>query len=131
MNKVVLVGRLTRDPEIRHTQSGAAVASFSLAVSRRKKDEADFVPVTAWNKTAELVEKYVKKGDRVGIAGRIQTGSYEKDGRKVYTFDVIADDLEFLSTKAEREEPEQQTFTADSDGFLKVPETLDDELPFR
>lgn len=131
MNKVVLVGRLTRDPEIRHTQSGAAVASFSLAVSRRKKDEADFVPVTAWNKTAELVEKYVKKGDRVGIAGRIQTGSYEKDGRKVYTFDVIADDLEFLSTKAEREEPEQQTFTADSDGFLKVPEKLDDELPFR
>ena len=131
MNKVVLVGRLTRDPEIRHTQSGAAVASFSLAVSRRKKDEADFVPVTAWNKTAELIEKYVKKGDRVGIAGRIQTGSYEKDGRKVYTFDVIADDLEFLSTKAEREEPEQQTFTADSDGFLKVPEKLDDELPFR
>ena len=131
MNKVVLVGRLTRDPEIRHTQSGAAVASFSLAVSRRKKDEADFVPVTAWNKTAELGEKYVKKGDRVGIAGRIQTGSYEKDGRKVYTFDVIADDLEFLSTKAEREEPEQQTFTADSDGFLKVPEKLDDELPFR
>lgn len=131
MNKVVLVGRLTRDPEIRHTQSGAAVASLSLAVNRRKKDEADFVPVTAWNKTAELVEKYVKKGDRVGIAGRIQTGSYEKDGRKVYTFDVIADDLEFLSTKAEREEPEQQTFTADSDGFLKVPEKLDDELPFR
>ena len=131
MNKVVLLGRLTRDPEIRHTQSGAAVASFSLAVNRRKKDEADFVPVTAWNKTAELVEKYVKKGDRVGIAGRIQTGSYEKDGRKVYTFDVIADDLEFLSTKAEREEPKQQTFTADSDGFLKVPEKLDDELPFR
>ena len=131
MNKVVLVGRLTRDPEIRHTQSGAAVASFSLAVNRRKKDEADFVPVTAWNKTAELVEKYVKKGDRVGIAGRIQTGSYEKDGRKVYTFDVTADDLEFLSTKAEREEPKHQTFTADSDGFLKVPEKLDDELPFR
>lgn len=97
MNSVSLTGRLTRDPEVRYSNQNMAIARFTLAVDRpTKKDEADFIPVTCFGKTAELVEKYVQKGRLVGVTGRIQTGSYEKDGRKVYTTDVIADRVEFL-----------------------------------
>ena len=131
MNRAILVGRLTSDPEIRHSQTGMAIASFRLAVSRRKKEDgADFINVKAFGKTAELVEKYVGKGDRIGIVGRIQTGSYEKDERRLYTFDVIADEIEFLSSRGEQQEPAQE-MKADADGFLSVPDKIDDQLPFR
>ncbi|MBP2024846.1 single-stranded DNA-binding protein [Peptoniphilus stercorisuis] len=108
MNNVCLVGRLTRDPELRYTTSGMAVVRFTLAVDRRMSKEkrmeaeaknqptADFISCTAWNKTAELIANYVQKGSRLGVEGRIQTGSYEKDGQRVYTTDVIVNSMEFL-----------------------------------
>lgn len=105
MNQVVIIGRLTKNPETRVT-SGAkpmTVTSFTVAVDREKKTQggatADFVPCKAFNKTAENIEKYLKKGSQVGVQGRIQTGVYEKDGKKVYTTEVIADRVEFLGSK--------------------------------
>lgn len=110
MNSVNLIGRLTRDPELRYTPSGAAVVRFTLAVDRRLSKEkraeaeannqqtADFISCTAWNKTAELIANYLQKGRRIAVAGRIQTGSYEKDGRTVYTTDVIVDTMEFIDS---------------------------------
>jgi len=104
MNSVSLTGRLTRDPEVRYgASSQTAIAKFTLAVDRPfAKDgeqSADFISITCFGKTAELVERYVKKGQQVALTGRIQTGSYEKDGHKVYTTDVIADRVEFLGKK--------------------------------
>ena len=110
MNKVILIGRLTRDPEVRYTQSGKAVASFALAVDRRykKRDEdgnsqqqtADFINVVAWNQTAELCGNHLSKGRRIGIEGRIQSRSYEaQDGTKRYVTEVVIDNLEFLDSK--------------------------------
>ena len=103
MNSVVLIGRLTRDPEVRYgAASQMAVAKFTLAVDRGGKDRngedrgADFIGIICFGKTAELVEKYVTKGQQVAVQGRIQTGKYEKDGRTVYTTDVVADRVEFL-----------------------------------
>ncbi len=108
MNSVQLIGRLTRDPEIRYgAQSQTAVARFTVAIDRGKDRDggdrgADFPSIVCFSKTAELVDKYVHKGDRIGITGRIQTGSYENsDGQKIYTTDVIADRIEFLSSKSE------------------------------
>jgi len=102
MNQVSLIGRLTKDPEVRHSAgSGTAVARFSVAIDRGKDKNgndagADFPNIVCFGKTAELVEKYVGKGRLVGISGRLQTGSYEKDGKKVYTTEVVADRVEFL-----------------------------------
>ena len=101
MNSVALAGRLTRDPEVRYTQSQTAVASFTLAVdrpySKDKENNADFIRITTFGKQAEFAEKYLNKGRLVGVTGRIQTGSYQdKDGKTVYTTDVIADRIEFL-----------------------------------
>ena len=105
MNIVVLLGNLVRDPEKSYTQSGMAITRFTIAVNRFRKseggDDADFIRVTAFDKQAELVERYLKKGSKVGVEGRIQTGSYEKDGKKVYTTDVIANRVEFLDRKGE------------------------------
>ena len=104
MNKVSLVGRLATDVDARQTQTGKAVSRFRLAVNRRSRDDgADFIGCVAWNKTAELIEKYVHKGDRVGVVGRIQTGSYEKDGQKIYTTDVVVEEIEFLEKKGQSE----------------------------
>jgi len=104
INRVVLVGRITKDPDVRTTSSGY-VARFTLAVNRPfSKDaekSADFVSCVAFNKTAELMEKYVKKGALLGVDGRINTGSYEKDGRTVYTTDVICESIQFLEPKAD------------------------------
>ena len=99
MNSVSLIGRLTRDPEVRYSSgSQTAVAKFTLAVNRpfakEGEQDADFIGITCFGKTAELVERYMSKGRMVGVTGRIQTGSYEKDGRKVYTTDVIADEIQ-------------------------------------
>ena len=104
MNNVSIVGRFARDPEVRYTDSGIAVARFTVAVNRQVKDgaqTADFISCVAFRGTAEFIEKYFKKGMAVGLTGRIQTGSYEKEGTKVYTTDVVADKVEFVEKKAE------------------------------
>ncbi len=139
MNSVALTGRLTRDPEVRYTAGNSmAVAKFTLAVDRQRaakegEQTADFIGITCFGKTAELVEKYVSKGQQIGVTGRIQTGSYEKDGRKIYTTDVIADRVEFLGTKgsgsgnnggsSESSAPADDVPT----GFEKL---TDDDIPF-
>ena len=106
MNKVVLIGRLTRDPELRYTSSNIPSARFSLAVDRpftsqSGERETDFINIVVWRKQAENVKKYITKGSLVAVEGRIQTGSYEKDGQRVYTTDVVADNVQFLETKAQ------------------------------
>lgn len=103
MNNVCLIGRITRDPEVRYSQSGTAVCRFSIAIDRGKdKDSndlgADFPNCIAFGKTAETIEKYFSKGRKIGIAGRLQTGSYEKDGVKHYTTDVIVDRFDFCDS---------------------------------
>ena len=137
MNKVMLIGRLTREPEIKATSTGKTVASFTLAVNRRKKeDPADFIQCKAFDKTAEVVQKYCQKGKQVCVLGRIQTGSYEnKEGRKVYTTDIMVDELELLGSKSDapaQEAPKAAPAPkADDDGFLQVElDSLDGELPF-
>lgn len=131
MNKAILVGRLTRDPEMRDTQGGTKVAKFSLAINRRGRDGGtDYINCTAFGKTAELVGQYLCKGSRVGVVGRIQTGSYERDGHKVYTTDVICDEVEFLETRAEAQRGRAEDVEA---AFGVPPEIADDpdsELPF-
>ena len=131
MNEVILSGRLTKDPEIRYTKDGTAVGNFTLAVDRRFKregsPEADFPRCTVWGKTAELAEKYLKKGTKIMVTGRIQTGSYEKDGRKVYTTDVIIDHFEFCEKKADTEATAPDI---PDDHFVDVPEGIQEELPF-
>lgn len=128
MNSVALVGRLTRDPEVRYAGE-TAVARFSLAVARPKQKDkeatSDFPSVVCFGKTAELVEKYLGKGRLVGITGRIQTGNYtDKDGKKVYTTEVVADRVEFLD-KAEKKEEEPRS-NIPLEGFEK----LTDDIPF-
>ncbi len=107
MNSAILTGRITKDLELRETQGGTAVLNFGLAVDRRIKKEgeqtADFINIVCWGKTAELVAQYMSKGSKIGVIGRIQTGSYEKDGQKVYTTDVIAEQVEFLDSKKKDE----------------------------
>ncbi|MGS0973266.1 MAG: single-stranded DNA-binding protein [Candidatus Izemoplasmataceae bacterium] len=103
INRTVLVGRLTKDPELRYTQSNAAVAKFTLAVNRIYKtqnNEADFIQCVVWNKQAENVDKYVRKGSLVGVEGRIQTGYYDNEqGVRVYTTEVVCDSVQFLEPK--------------------------------
>lgn len=102
MNNVSLIGRLTKDVEERRTQNGTPVASFTLAVDRRKKEDgADFIPCIAWDKAAETIAKYVHKGDLFGVTGYIQTRSYEKDGRMNYFTEVVTTSFQFLERKRE------------------------------
>ena len=124
MNLTILVGRTTKDIEIRTTASGTTVANFTLAVDRYSKGEktADFISCVAYNKTAELLNTYVSKGQRIGIVGRISTGSYQnKNGDKVYTTDVIVNEVEFLEPKKKAED-----IAADLSGFDEIP----DDFPF-
>ncbi|MCD8366121.1 MAG: single-stranded DNA-binding protein [Clostridiales bacterium] len=144
MNKVVLAGRLTRDPDVRYTQNNVCVARFSLAVDRRFKQDgqpdADFPNIVAFNKTAEFIEKYFCKGMKMNLSGRIQTGSYtNRDGQKVYTTDVVAEEVEFGESKAASgrsgssggSKDNSSAPPASTDGWLNVPEGIDDEeLPF-
>lgn len=119
MNKVVLIGRTTKDIELRYTKSNKAVATFTLAVDRRSKDDgADFISCVVWGNTAEAMHNYVKKGHKVGISGHIATRSYDRDGQKVYVTEVVADEVEFLEKREQKQ----------SNGFVE----LDDEedLPF-
>ena len=129
MNTVQLIGRLTKDPDVRYSTTGTAFANFSIAIDRGKDKDGnskgvDYPNIACFGKTAELAEKYLVKGKQVGITGRIQTGSYEKDGRKVYTTEVVADRIEFLGGKAEEKEEEQQRIP---EGFSQL---TDDDLPF-
>ena len=125
MNEVNLIGRLTRDPEMRYTQGGMAVARFSIVIDRMKEG-ADFPSIVVFGKQAENCEKYLAKGRQVGITGRIQTGSYEKDGRKIYTTDVVASRVEFLGGKSSDTESTAQESIDTPEGF----EALDDDVPF-
>ena len=106
MNNVCIIGRLTKDLETRTSPSGTTIGKTSIAVNRKfKKEETDFINLIAFNKTAELMSQYLGKGSQVGIDGRIQTGSYDnKDGKKVYTFDVVVDSITFIDSKKEQED---------------------------
>ena len=133
MNSVQLIGRLTRDPEVRYTDGGVSIARFSLAVERRFKQEngtdADFINIVSFGKTAEFIEKYFHKGMKVALNGRIQTGSYtDKDGKKVYTTDVIAENVEFCESKQSNAQ-EAKDSNVNND-FLNVPEEINEDLPF-
>ena len=147
MNKVVLVGRLTRDPEVRYSQgdSATAVARYTLAVDRRFRRDgeptADFIPCVVFGRSAEFAEKYFRQGMRVSVSGRIQTGSYtNKDGMKVYTTEVIVEEQEFAESRAEaeanrasfqRQSAPSPSPSADAgDGFMNIPDGIDEELPF-
>ena len=133
MNRVDLTGRLVRDPEIRYSQGGSSVASFTIAADRtvKKGDEwvhdADFIKCVAFGKTAEFVEKYFKKGSFIVISGSIKTGSYEKeDGTKVFTTDVWVEKAEFGGSKAENAEQNSNH----DDGFMHIPDGIDEDVPF-
>ena len=145
MNKVILMGRLTRDAEVRYSQGDAstAVARFSLAVDRRFKRDgddqsADFINCVAFGRTGEFFERFGRKGTKFLVEGRIQTGSYtNKDGQRVYTTDVVVENVEFAESKsssesnggyvpADRPSPSQ----AAGDGFMNIPDGIDEELPF-
>lgn len=139
MNKVILMGRLTRDPEVRYTQGDTpmAIARYTLAVDRRYKKEneqsADFIPCVAFGKSAEFVEKYCKKGTKLAVSGRIQTGSYtNRDGQKVYTTEVMIEEQEFAESKGSAQKQNTQPAKEEDgmDGFMNIPDGLDEELPF-
>ncbi|HHX70656.1 MAG TPA: single-stranded DNA-binding protein [Gallicola sp.] len=112
MNNVCIIGRLTKDLETRTSPSGTTIAKTSIAVNRKfKKEEADFINLIAFNKTAELMSQYLGKGSQVGIEGRIQTGSYDnKEGKKVYTFDVVVDNITFLDSKKTQEKEQASPY---------------------
>ena len=134
MNSVQLIGRLTRDPEIRYTDGGASIARFSLAVDRRFKQEngadVDFINIVAFGKTAEFIEKYFHKGMKIALNGRIQTGSYtDKDGKNVYTTDVVAENVEFCESKGNSANNDTPTPAQNGD-FMSIPDGMDEELPF-
>lgn len=131
MNKVILIGRLTRDPEVRTSQDGKPVARYTLAVNKAD-NKADFIRCVTFGKSAEFVEKYLHKGVKILIEGRLQTGSYtDRDGRKVYTTDVIVERHEFVESK-EAAERNEDTFNQQmtTDGFMNIPDGIDEELPF-
>ncbi|MCR5811838.1 MAG: single-stranded DNA-binding protein [Lachnospiraceae bacterium] len=173
MNKAILMGRLTRDPEIRYTQGDnpMCIARYTLAVDRRFNrnanndgNNADFIPCVCFGKTAEFVEKYLKKGTKMAVTGRIQTGSYtNRDGVKVYTTEVVVEDQEFAESRnasgngnynggnsgynsgsnngggsrggnyggRAEQAPAQDAGSSDSlDGFMNIPDGIDEELPF-
>ncbi|MCM1082038.1 MAG: single-stranded DNA-binding protein [Clostridium sp.] len=147
MNKVILMGRLTRDPEVRYSQAAEplAIARYTLAVDRRGRRDAggsdqtaDFIPCVAFGRAGEFAEKYFRQGIKIVVSGRIQTGSYtNKDGVKVYTTEVIVDEQEFAESKnaseshssanAERPAPS----SASADGFMSIPEGIENDLPFK
>lgn len=109
INNVVLVGRTTSDIDMRYSQQGTAIANFTLAVNRRfDKEKTDFIRCIAFKKSAELLAQHVKKGHQVGIEGSIQTGSYEKDGRTIYTTDIIVNNFTFLQSRNNNQQPNNQ-----------------------
>ncbi|MCR5210289.1 MAG: single-stranded DNA-binding protein [Lachnospiraceae bacterium] len=147
MNKVILMGRLTRDPEVRYSQRGndpMAVAKYTLAVDRRfsrgsngsDQQNADFIRCTAFGKAGEFAEKYFHKGTKIAVTGRIQTGQYQdKDGKTVYTTDVIVEDQEFAESKnaggsGNYQASDALAAPAGDDGFMNIPGGIEEEIPF-
>jgi len=151
MNKVILMGRLTRDPEVRYSQGepAMAIARFSIAVDRRRTNSgdgqtADFINIVAFGRLGEFAEKYLHKGTKIALTGRIQTGSYtNKEGQKVYTTDIVAEEMEFAESKAASAgnnggytpAANNQSFGNSApapadDGFMNIPDGIDEELPF-
>ena len=134
MNKAILMGRLTRDPEVRTTQSQIAVASFTLAVDRRFKNaagerEADFIPVTCWRGLADLAGKYLTKGTKIIVVGAIQTSTYEdKDGKKVYKTEIVADEIEFAESKKSQGNHQEETYIKKEEPYIEDEDST--ELPF-
>lgn len=134
------MGRLTRDPDIRYTQSNSAqeqtcIARYSLAVNRRfnrdGEQKADFISCVAFGRQAEFAEKYLRKGTKIALAGRIQTGSYtNRDGQKVYTTDVVVEEQEFAESKTAGQTVQQNLASVSEDGFMEIPDGLEEELPF-
>ena len=147
MNKVILMGRLTRDPDVRYSQGEGTIsnARYTLAVDRNvsrnagsDQPTADFISCVAFGKTAEFVEKYLKKGTKIAIEGRIQTGSYtNKEGQKVYTTDVVVDRHEFCESRGAAAENTGVSYEAPAAGsdpgedFMHIPEGIDETLPFK
>ncbi|MCI8266161.1 MAG: single-stranded DNA-binding protein [Lachnospiraceae bacterium] len=151
MNKVILMGRLTRDPEVRYSTQGdgqMAIARYTLAVDRRfnrngDENTADFISCVAFGKTGEFAERYLRKGTKIAVTGRIQTGSYtNKDGVKVYTTDVVVEEHEFVESKNSSSSDgsygnsfgggssQPAAPAAAGDGFMNIPDGIDEELPF-
>lgn len=142
MNKVILMGRLTRDPEVRYStgENAMAIARYTLAVDRRfhreGEAEADFISCVAFDKRAEFAERYLQKGTKIVVSGRITTGKYtNKEGQTVYTTDVIIEECEFAESKNASERSRQAdnsspASAASGDGFMNIPDGIDEELPF-
>ena len=144
MNKVILMGRLTRDPEVRYGagENSTAVARYTIAVDRRFKrggeQSADFIGCVAFGRNAEFAEKYLRQGTKIGLTGRIQTGSYtNRDGQKVYTTDIVVEEQEFAESKAatagnggQGNYSRSSSAPSDANGFMNIPDGIDDELPF-
>lgn len=143
MNKFIGMGRLTRDPDIRYTNTASGeqlvIARYTLAVDRKYKQEgqptADFISCVAMGRQGEFAEKYLKQGTKIAVEGRIQTGSYtNKEGQKVYTTDVYVEAHEFAESKAKSEESDTQeepTEKANDNGFMNIPEGIENDLPFK
>ena len=139
MNKWIGMGRLTRDPEVRYSQNGSAVANFSVAIDRRYKRDgettADFFNCTAFGKTGEFVEKYLRKGVKVVIEGELQNNNYEdKNGTKHYSVQIIVNQIEFAESKGSQtnsnDTAEPEANAPADDGFMNIPDGIDEELPF-
>lgn len=141
MKRVILMGRLTRDPSISYSQSGdnLAIARFTMTVDRRGRRQdgadqqtADFIGCVCFGRQAEFAEKYLRQGVKIAVTGRIQTGSYtNKDGQKVYTTDVVLDDIEFAESKGTQDTGASRPApSAAGDGFMNIPDGIDEELPY-
>lgn len=138
MNKVILMGRLTRNPEVRYSQgeNSMAIARYTIAVDRRVRRDgdqqtADFINCVAFGRSGEFAEKYFHKGIKIAVTGRIQTGSYtNKDGQRVYTTDVIVEEQEFAESKSASASNAGAAGSAIGDGFMNLPDGIDEELPF-
>ena len=133
MNKWIGTGRLTSDPEVRYSQgeNATAIARYTLAVDRkynREQQSADFIGCVAFGKSGEFAEKYLRKGMKIAVTGRIQTGSYtNKEGQKVYTTDIVVEEQEFCESKGQAQETQPK---ADADGFMQLPDSMEEEFPF-
>ncbi len=140
MNKVILIGRLTRDPDVRMIEQGdkqLCITRYTLAVDRRFKREgdeqtADFIRCVSFGKTAEFAEKYFKQGTKIAVEGRIQTGSYQnQEGQTVYTTEVVVEQTEFAGSKSDNSAGQQNKPQENDDGFIDIPDNVDDSgLPF-
>ena len=133
MNTVILIGRLTKDPELKTTQSGLSLCRFTVAVDRYSKDgedKTDFINCVAWRNTADFIDKYFSKGQRIALTGSIQTGSYEKDGRTVYTTDVLVDKAEFCESKKNSDSAPATTRARKPKEMEDIAPDISEDLPF-